>query len=85
MATQSIDTNPGVEALQIKLIRKASIAERIARMRSLSMTVIQLSRRAIKRANPNLTRQEHDLHFVEIHYGKEIAGNLKKYLARRSL
>ena len=85
MATQSLDTDSKIEAVQIDLIRKASIAERIARMRSLSMTVIQLSRRAIMRANPELSEQECNLFFVSLHYGKEVAKGLEKYLSRRTL
>ena len=84
MITQSVDTNPKVEKFQISLIRQASIAKRIARMRSLSQTVVQLSRRAIMRANPGLSEQELNLIFVSYHYGTELADRLRKYLDRKA-
>ncbi len=55
MKTQSIDTHPEIEKVQISLIRKASIAKRLSTIQSLSQSVILLSRRAIKRANPGFT------------------------------
>lgn len=84
MITQSADTNPKVEKFQISLIRQASIAKRIARMRSLSQTVVQLSRRAIMRANPDLSERELNLIFVSYHYGTELADRLRKYLDRKA-
>lgn len=84
MRTQSVDTNPKAEKFQISLIRQASIAKRIARMRSLSQTVVQLSRRAIMRANPDLSEQELNLIFVSYHYGTELADRLRKYLDRKA-
>ena len=75
---QPLDTNPKMEAIQISLIRKSSIARRISRLRSLSQTVIQLSQRAIMRANPGLSEQELEYKFVAYHYGKELADRLKR-------
>ena len=85
MKTQSPDTNEKMEALQISLIRGASIAQRISLVRSLSKSTMLLSRRAIRRANPDLDKRELDLKFVEYHYGKELADRLRKYLDRKSL
>ena len=80
MRSQSFDTHPEAEKFQISLIRRASIACRIARARSLSQTVIQLSRRAISRTKPGLSKAELDLLFVEYHYGSDQAVRLRKYL-----
>jgi hypothetical protein len=74
------DTHPEIEEIQLFLIRKATIATRIARARSLSQTTIKLSRRAISRANPELTEQELDIAFVAYHYGSELASRLKTYI-----
>ncbi len=82
MITQSPDTTPQAEKVQIELIRKSSVSMRISRVRSLSHTVIFLSRRAIRRANPSLSEREVDLAFVELHYGKDIAERLRLYLER---
>jgi hypothetical protein len=79
------DTDPKIEKIQIALIRKSSISDRISRSRSLSQTVIQLSRRAIMRANPNLGERELQCKFVAYHYSKEVADQFKKYLDNKTL
>ena len=78
------DTHADAEKAQIDLLRKASTNERFALMCSLTASAISLSRRAIARANPDLTPQEVDLKFVELHYGRELAGRLRRYLEARS-
>ena len=79
MISQSPDTDPQAERVLIELIRKSSVARRISRVRSLSQTVVFLSRRAIKRANPRMTEREVNLAFVEHHYGKALAEQLRSY------
>ena len=79
------DTDEKIEKIQIALIRKLNISERISRLRSLSQTVIGLSRRAIRRANPGLSEKELNYKFVAYHYGDEIAERFKKYLGIRTL
>jgi len=74
------DTGAEAEKVQVELIRQASVAKRISRLRSLSQTVVQLSRRAIMRANPGITEQGLNVMFVANHYGNELAGCLRKYL-----
>ena len=78
-----LDTLPKAEKFQISLIRKASTAKRMSLMRSLSKTVIQLSRRAISRANPGLNEEEVNLIFVANNYGDDLAKRLSKYLKQR--
>jgi len=85
MSKQLSDTDPKAEEFQISLLRRASVAERLSRTRSLSRTVIQLSRRAIARANPTLSERERDILFVAYHYGAELAGRLREYLNRKAL
>jgi len=80
MKTQSFDTCAGAEELQLSLIREASIAKRISIVRSLSQTVMYLSRRAISRSNPEISEQDSDLLFVAYHYGDSLAARLRKYL-----
>jgi hypothetical protein len=80
MSVHSFDTHPEVEKFQIYLLRRANIAERISITRSLSQTVIQLSRRAISRANPELNDKELNLLFIAYHYGDNLADRLDKYL-----
>ncbi|MDL1982900.1 MAG: hypothetical protein LWX54_01690 [Deltaproteobacteria bacterium] len=85
MITQSFDTHPEAERVQIALIRKAGIARRIGIARSLSETAIKLSRRAISRANPQLSEQELNLVIVAHNYGSYIADRLVNYLKRKKL
>ena len=82
---QLYDTEVKTEKIQIALIRKLNTSERISRLRSLSQTVISLSRRAIRRANPDLSEKELNYKFVAYHYGNEIAEQFKKYVDSREL
>ena len=81
--TQSIDTNPRTEKVLISLIRKATPAKKISQVRSLSQTMMQLSKRAIARANKEIDEEEVNLAFVAHHYGKDLAERLRKYLDQR--
>ncbi len=84
MIVQSSDTHPQAEEVQIMLLRQASIAERFALMASLSETSIQLSRRAIQRANPTYSELEVNLAFVAYHYGEDLAERVRQYLEQTS-
>ena len=77
------DTSPEAEKVQIQLLREASLQERFALVCSLTATAVSLSRRAIARANPDLTPEEVGVKFVELHYGKELAASLREYLKNR--
>jgi hypothetical protein len=79
MTTQSIDTNPEVERVLISLIRKLSTEEKLNRTLQFSSSIINLSKRAITRANPDLSEDEKKLLFVEYHYGAELANKLRSF------
>jgi hypothetical protein len=83
MIYQSPDTTPEAEKVQIDLIRKSSISRRMSIVRSLSQTVIYLSRRAIRRSKPYLSKRELDIAFVSNHYGQELAERLRLYLEQK--
>jgi len=78
------DTHPKIREKHISLIRQLSVAERISRLRSFSETIIQLSRRAIRRVNPSLSKEELRCKIVAHHYGNDLADRLHKYLNRRT-
>lgn len=78
------DTHPEAEQVQIELIRKLSIPERIAKMRAHTMWAARLSFRALEEANPTLDERELDLLWVQHLYGSELAGKLRRYLEERS-
>jgi hypothetical protein len=83
MSTQSHDTHPETEKIQISLLKKASLSQRLTSVRSLSQSVILLSRRAISRANPGFNKSEVDIAFLEYHYGHELSKSVKEYLNKR--
>ena len=83
MKTQSIDTHPQIEQIQISLLKKQSIAKKFAQVCSLSQTTIQLSKRAIARANQNLDAKQINLLFITYQYGKDLAVRVDEYLNKR--
>ena len=80
MISQSPDTAPEAEKVQISLIRESSVSRRISKVRSLSQTTMYLSRRAIQRTNPFLSEREVDLAFVANHYGEKLAECLRLHM-----
>ena len=82
MMSQSPDTAPQAERVQIELIRESSVCKRVSKVRSLSQTTIYLSRRAIQRTKPSLSKREVDLAFVANHYGEKLAECLRLYMER---
>jgi hypothetical protein len=85
MKTQSPDTPRSVERVLIDLQRGKGISWKLAQIRSLSATVMGLSRRAIARAKKPADENEANLLFVELHYGAELADRLKRYLQTHPL
>jgi hypothetical protein len=76
----SRDTAAAAEAVQIELLRKASVSRRLALASSLSTTVIQLSRRAIARRHPEASDRDVLLMWVGIHYGPDLARRVQAHL-----
>jgi hypothetical protein len=83
MKTLPSDTQPKAEKVLISLLRDANAAEKFAQIRSLSQTVMQLSRRAITRTNRDLDEEQINLRFLSLHYGKDLAERVEKYLHRK--
>jgi hypothetical protein len=79
------DTHPEAERVQLELIRKMTVAERIACMRQWTRVVVQLSRDGIAKANPGLDERELELLWVEHHYGRDLAVRLRDDLEKRRL
>ena len=77
------DTPPDIEQLQIELLRRKTVTERMALAGNLTHFVIQLSRQAIARQHPEWTQRQVDLEWVEIHYGRELAESLRADLESR--
>jgi len=83
MRTQSEDTSPEMERVQIELIRKASPAKIFGLVRSMSQTMIQASRENIRRLHPDASKEELTLILVELYYGKELANLVRTHMERR--
>jgi hypothetical protein len=84
MRTQSEDTSPEIERVQIELIRKASPAKIFSLVRSISQTLMQASRENIRKSHPDASKEELTLIFVELYYGEEIADLVRTQMKRRS-
>ena len=83
MKTQSRDTSPEAERVQFELLRKASPAQRMSLVRSLTCTTVQLSRRALRRAHPEMDEEEVALTWIALHYSPDLADRVRADLARR--
>lgn len=77
------DTHPQVEKVMIELLRKATVAQRVARAFSMSAVVKELSMRAVAKANPEYTEQEVKLKWAELHYGKDLADRVREYIREK--
>jgi len=81
------DTPQKIQELQISLLRKASVADRISRAFMLSEAMINLSRQGLKRRHPGLTPklspEELDVLFFEHCYGPELAQKFRVYIKER--
>lgn len=83
MRARSADTDPEAERVQIELLRRAGPARRAAMALDLSAMVIELARRAIRRNMPGASEQEVGVRFVELHYGRDLAAELRRFLDAR--
>jgi hypothetical protein len=84
MEARSADTDPEAEKVQLDLLRQAGPGRRLQMSLSLSAQVITLARNAIRRSMPGASELEVNLRFVELHYGHELADDVRRYLAGRS-
>ena len=77
MRTQSEDTSPEIERVQIELLRKMSPAKKFNLVRSMTRTMIQASRTNIQSLHPDADESELRLLFIELCYGKELADRVR--------
>ena len=80
---RSADTSLDAERVQVALMRAAPVARRLHVALALSATIIGAARRALARAQPLASARELDLRFVELHYGANLAADLRADLDRR--
>jgi hypothetical protein len=77
------DTHPDAERVQIELLRKKTVSERFAMIRSLTAFTFNLSRQAIARAYPNLSDDELRIKYIEHAYGQDLAERVQKHLSEQ--
>jgi hypothetical protein len=77
------DTDPEAERVHLELLRRASPSRRIHLALSLSRSVMSLSRAGLARRLPNASPEERALRFVALHYGTDLADQLRTDLASR--
>lgn len=78
------DTSPDALAVQIELLRKATLEERFRLTCDLTTTAIELSRHAIRQAHPTWSELQVRLYWAELHYGKELADQVRGHLGVES-
>lgn len=83
MRSRSPDTDPDAERVQIELLRRASPAQRAGIAIALSNQMIDLAKAALRRSMPGASEEEIGLRFVELHYGRALAVELRRFLAAR--
>ena len=84
MKTNLSDTNPKIEAIQIKLLKQKTFSQKFSLIESLSSLTINLSKRAIIRKNPHLTTPELNLLFVKFNYGEDLYKKVRLYIMKSS-
>ena len=84
MSLLGIDTRPEAAAVQLRLLREASVGRRAALARSLSSTVIDLSRRALRDRMTRETDAEVMDRWLALHYGEDLARRVRDYARTRA-
>ncbi len=70
--------------MQVDLLRKAGCERRAELARSLSRTVIDLSRAALRERLPGISEQEMLFRWLAIHYGADLERRVRAYIEARS-
>jgi len=83
MLTQSSDTSPEIERVQIELLRKASLQKRFAITEEWSEFIVEVAKQGIRRDYPEASEDEVALMLVARLYGQPLADKVRAYLARR--
>lgn len=77
------DTHPAIASMQLELLRRAGCGRRAGLARSLSRTVVDLSRRELQRRMGDTSAPEVELRWVEQQYGTVLADRVRAFLAAR--
>ncbi len=83
MRTQSPDTSPEMERVQIDMLRKTSIPTRFAMIESWSQFIMEAAKQGIRRENPSASEEEVALMLIARQYGEPLAERVRAELVRR--
>src|SRR4051812_6742908 len=83
MSFLGLDTRPETAAVQLGLLRKATVERRAAMARSLSATVIALSRRALRERMPGASEAEVMNRWLALNYGEDLARRVRDFVHER--
>ncbi len=84
MSFLGLDTRPEAAEVQLGLLRKASVGRRAALARSLSSTVIDLSRLALRKTMTGAGEGEVINRWLALNYGEDLARRVRDYLRARA-
>jgi hypothetical protein len=77
------DTDPGTERVHLEALRRATPVRRIQLALSLSRSVISLSRDGLARRLEHASPEEVGLRFLALHYGADLADEVRADLVTR--
>jgi hypothetical protein len=83
MRTQSIDTTPEVERLQVARIRSFSPARKFASVRSWTHTLTSANLHAMRRVTPEPNKRDIAVRFVTREYGRALATDFQAAVEQR--
>lgn len=85
MRTQSMDTSPEAERVQITILRKASVSQRFRRTASLNHLTMVAAQRYLQQKYRGITEQEAAFLSVEHTFGKVITQELREIAEERQI
>jgi hypothetical protein len=85
MKTQSADTSPEAERVQVALLRAASAERRLQLAYELSLMVIEMAWGAIRRLSPGVSERDARLRWIALTYGAPLAEELRSHATGRPL
>ena len=83
VADRSVDTTAEAEDVQVAVLRTFPVSRRLALAFSLTAASIAASKRALARAMPGASDAERTARFVELHYGPDLASEIRDHFGVR--
>jgi hypothetical protein len=78
------DTSDAAARVQIELLRKSGLERRAQLTRTMSRTVVDLSRAALREQMPGASEHEMLVRWVALHYGTELSERVRRYVQARN-